>query len=89
MKKGVDFTLPWGQTNEEEADLGVEYADREEEEADLKVEDADRDEEEADLRHRVPAAAGAGTPPRTSGPERKKPLGRHSCQAPALTASFS
>jgi hypothetical protein len=75
MKKGVDFTLPLGQTNEEEADLGVE--------------DADRDEEEADLRHGVRAAAGAGTPPRTSGPERKKPLGRHSRHAPALTAGFS
>jgi hypothetical protein len=69
MRKGVDFTLPRGQTNEEETDLGVEDADREEEEADLGVEDTDRDEEEADLRLGVPAAAGAGTPPRTSGPE--------------------
>jgi hypothetical protein len=89
MKKGVDFTLPRGQTNEEKADLGVEDVDREEEEADLGVEDTDRDEEEADLRHGVPAAAGAGTPPRTSGLERKKPLGRHSRHAPALTAGFS
>jgi hypothetical protein len=83
MRKGVDFTLPRGQTNEEEADLGVADADREEEEAELGVEDTDRDEEEADLRHGVPAAAGAGTPPRTSGPEQGR---RH---APALTAGFS
>jgi hypothetical protein len=72
MKKGVDFTLPWGQTNKEEVDLGVEDADREEEEADLGVEDANRDEEEANLRHGVPAATGAeealrsSQPPRTS-----------------------
>jgi hypothetical protein len=83
MRKGIDFTLPRGQTNEEEANLGVADADREEEEAELGVEDTDRDEEEADLRHGVRAAAGAGTPPRTSGLEQGR---RH---APALTAGFS
>jgi hypothetical protein len=89
MKKGVDFTLARGQTNGEEGDLGVDDADREEEEADLGVEHVDRDVEEADLRHGVLGAARAGTPLRTSGPERKKPVDPHSRHALALTAGFS
>jgi hypothetical protein len=77
MKEGVDFTLARRRTNGEEADLEVEDIDQEEDKA-----YADGEEEE-DQRHRVSAAARAGTPPRTLGPERKPGRGHRHRHAPS------